>query len=86
LVLHEIIHELHRKKLDGVLLKIDFEEAYDKVKYPFLQETLRMKDPIWCKWIQDFVSRGSVGVKVNDDIGLIRGLGKEILFFQLFSI
>jgi hypothetical protein len=56
LVLHEIIHELHRKKLDGVLLKIDFEEAYDKVKYPFLQETLRMKDPIWCKWIQDFVS------------------------------
>jgi hypothetical protein len=23
----------------------------------------------WCKWIQDLVSRGSVGVKVNDDIG-----------------
>jgi hypothetical protein len=26
-------------------------------------------DRKWCKWIQDFVSRGSVGVKVNDDIG-----------------
>jgi hypothetical protein len=26
-------------------------------------------DPKWCKWIQEFVSRGSVGVKVNDDIG-----------------
>ena len=35
-VLHETVHELHTKKLDGVLLKIDFEKAYDKVKWPFL--------------------------------------------------
>jgi mannosylglycoprotein endo-beta-mannosidase len=35
LILHETIHELHRKKMDGVLLKIDFEKAYDKVKWPF---------------------------------------------------
>jgi hypothetical protein len=71
LMLHETVHELHRKKLDGVLLKIDFEKAYDKVKWPFLQQTLRMKgfDPKWCKWINDFVSRCSVGVRVNDDIG-----------------
>jgi hypothetical protein len=34
-VLHETIHELHRRKLDGVLLKIDFEKAYDKVKWDF---------------------------------------------------
>jgi mannosylglycoprotein endo-beta-mannosidase len=38
-VLHETIHELHRKKLDGVLFKIDFEIAYDKVKWPFLQQS-----------------------------------------------
>jgi hypothetical protein len=31
-VLHETIHELYRKKLDGVLFKIDFEKAYDKVR------------------------------------------------------
>jgi hypothetical protein len=31
-VLHETIHELHRKKISGVILKIDFEKAYDKVK------------------------------------------------------
>jgi hypothetical protein len=35
LVLHETIHEPHSKKLDDVLLKIDFEKAYDKVKWPF---------------------------------------------------
>uniref|UniRef100_A0A0A8Z7K9 Reverse transcriptase domain-containing protein n=1 Tax=Arundo donax TaxID=35708 RepID=A0A0A8Z7K9_ARUDO len=25
--------------------------------------------PLWCAWIKQVVSRGSVGVKVNDDIG-----------------
>jgi hypothetical protein len=36
-VLHETVHELHRKNLNGVLLKIDFEKAYDKVKWSFMQ-------------------------------------------------
>jgi hypothetical protein len=35
-VLHETIHELHRKKLDGVIFKINFEKACDKVKWSFL--------------------------------------------------
>ena len=57
--------------MDGVLLKIDFEKAYDKVNWNFLQQVMRMKgfDPVWCEWVNQFVSRGSVGVKVNDDIG-----------------
>jgi len=29
-ILHKTIHELHRKKQDGVILKLDFEKAYDK--------------------------------------------------------
>ena len=35
-VLHETLHEIHSKKLDGVIFKVDFEKAYDKVKWPFL--------------------------------------------------
>jgi hypothetical protein len=31
-ILRETIHELHSKKQDGVIFKIDFEKAYDKVK------------------------------------------------------
>jgi hypothetical protein len=70
-VLHETIHELHKKRIDEVLLKLDFEKAYDKVKWDFLQQALRMKgfNPKWCKWIQEFISHGSVGIKVNEDIG-----------------
>jgi len=70
-ILHETIHELHTKKRDGVIFKIDFEKACDKVKWSFLQQTLRMKgfSPKWCRWIEGMVTGGSVGIKVNDDIG-----------------
>jgi hypothetical protein len=37
-ILHETLHEMHRKKLDGVVLKLDFEKDYDKVNWPFLQQ------------------------------------------------
>jgi hypothetical protein len=30
-MLHETIHEIHKKKMSGVILKLDFEKAYDKV-------------------------------------------------------
>jgi hypothetical protein len=29
-MLHEIMHEIHRKKMSGVILKLDFEKTYDK--------------------------------------------------------
>lgn len=35
--LHETIHEIHRNKRNGVILKLDFEKAYDMVKWPFVQ-------------------------------------------------
>ena len=40
---HETIHETQRKKMDGVLFKIDFEKAYDKVKWSFIQQVMGMK-------------------------------------------
>ena len=70
-ILHETIHELHTKKLNGVIFKVDFEKAYDKVKWHFIQQTLRMKEfsSKWCRWVENFISRGSVSIKINDDIG-----------------
>jgi hypothetical protein len=32
IILHEAVHEVHSKKLNRVILKLDFEKAYDKVK------------------------------------------------------
>jgi hypothetical protein len=67
-VLHETIHELHKKKQSGVIFKIDFEKDYDKVKWSFVQQTLRMKGfwNTWCEWIDSIMTRGHVGIKVND--------------------
>jgi hypothetical protein len=42
-LLHETIHDLHKKKQDGVILKLDFEKAYDKIEWPFIQQVLRIK-------------------------------------------
>ena len=70
-ILHETVHKLHRKKLNGIILKIDFEKTYDKVKWSFLQQTLRMKgfSDEWRALIHNFVSGGSVAIKINDDVG-----------------
>jgi hypothetical protein len=66
--LHKTVHELHSKKLNGVILKLDIEKGYDKVKWSFLQQTLRMKyfSNEWCALINSFVLGGSVVIKVND--------------------
>jgi hypothetical protein len=40
IVLHETIHELQKKNINGLILKLCFEKAYDKVKWLFLQQAI----------------------------------------------
>jgi hypothetical protein len=65
-ILHETIHELHRKKMNGVILKIEFKKAYEKVKRGFLQQTLRIKG-FSKNSANGFLNLllGSVGIKVR---------------------
>jgi hypothetical protein len=69
--LHEAIHEIKRKNQNGIILKLDFEKAYDKVKCGFLQQALRMKgfSAQWGKWVESSMCGGSVGVQVNSKLG-----------------
>ena len=69
-VLHETMHEPHRKKQSGVIFKIDFEKVYNKVKWSFVQQTLRMKgfSDTWCSWIDTIISGGQVAIRINDQL------------------
>jgi hypothetical protein len=50
---------------------IDFKMSYDKVKWSFLQQALRIKgfSAKCCQWIERMVMGGSVGIKVNNEVG-----------------
>ena len=71
MVLHEILHETKRKKQVGVILKLDFEKAYDKVKWGFLFECLAARGfcEKWCSCLKQVVTGGTVSVKLNNSIG-----------------
>jgi hypothetical protein len=67
-ILHDTIHEIYHKKMCGVLFKIDFEKAYDKVNWDFLHQMMQARGlgDTFCDWVMKVVR---VAVKVNDTTG-----------------
>jgi hypothetical protein len=71
LALHEVLHEIKIKRKVGVILKLDFEKAYDKINWDFLLQCLVKRGfcQTWCVWIRKVLQDGSVSVKINNEIG-----------------
>lgn len=67
LVANEIIHLWKNNKKGGILLKIDFQKAYDCVNWNFLLDLLRKMGcgEKWCNWIKECISSVSLSVLVN---------------------
>jgi hypothetical protein len=61
---HEIIHDVHKNKEDGLILKLDYENAYDKVSIEFLEEMLKQRglSQKWLDKIHYLLHKGSVGI------------------------
>jgi hypothetical protein len=66
--LHEIVHEV--KKQNGIILKIGFEKAYDKVNWQFLYRMIQNKGfgDKRGDWVMKTVKGGKVAIRTNDTI------------------
>ncbi|RVW16678.1 LINE-1 reverse transcriptase-like [Vitis vinifera] len=67
LIANEIVDEKRRSGEKGVVLKSDFEKAYDHVSWGFLDHVLEKKgfSPRWRKWMRGCLSTVSFAVLVN---------------------
>lgn len=69
LITNELFHSFkHKKRKSGwFALKLDFEKAYDRISWEFLNLALQAFNfhPVWIKWITSCVSSSSFQILVN---------------------
>lgn len=77
---HEIIHEIARNNQKGVILKLDYEKAYDKINWSFLQDMLKSRgfSQLWINWVSSLVRGGSLCVRINDEYSAYFKPGKGL--------
>ncbi|GKC23977.1 RNA-directed DNA polymerase, eukaryota, partial [Tanacetum coccineum] len=63
-ILNEVLQWCKRMKKQSLIFKVDFEKAYDSLRWDFLDEVLKKFGfgDKWCNWIQSCLrsSRGSI--------------------------
>ncbi|KAK2654080.1 hypothetical protein Ddye_013936 [Dipteronia dyeriana] len=66
-ITEEIIDSWKKNGRGGLLVKLDFEKAYDSIDHDFVIETLeRMGFGLrWCNWIKWCISSPSLSVLLN---------------------
>nr|XP_020188520.2 uncharacterized protein LOC109774221 [Aegilops tauschii subsp. strangulata] len=71
LALQEVLHELKRTNEPAILLKLDFEKAYDHVNWDFLRQVLLSQgfSAVWVHCVMQLVSGGQTVISVNGEVG-----------------
>lgn len=67
LIANEIVDEVKRKKNECLILKVNFEKAYDSINWNFLMYMMRRMRICekWIWWIKEGLVSSSVSILVN---------------------
>ncbi|XP_068466211.1 uncharacterized protein [Phaseolus vulgaris] len=67
LMANEVVEDIRRRGQSGLCLKVDFEKAYDSVRWEFLYDMMGKMGfhRKWIRWIQGCLESASISVLVN---------------------
>lgn len=67
IVANETIAEIKKKKKKSFIFKIDFEKAYDKFSWEFLENMMMHMgfDDVWRKWIIECLTSSTLSILLN---------------------
>ena len=70
-IVHEVLHELNKNHVPGILLELDFDSSYANINLDFLKEVLILKGFTnkWIHWMKILLQGGSVSIMVNGKPG-----------------
>lgn len=68
---NEVVSALQDGKSKGIVLKIDFEKAFDRVSWEYVYEVLRIMnfDSRWISWVRELFCSSKISVLVNGSPG-----------------
>jgi hypothetical protein len=77
---HDFLHSVHKSKQEGLILKLDYKKAYDKVSWEFLIDVPKKRGfgDRWIGWIQCMLHKGFVGLTINNKEGEFFQTGKGL--------
>ncbi|KAE8792039.1 Hydroxyisourate hydrolase [Hordeum vulgare] len=78
--LHEIVHDLKSRNSKAVILKLDFEKAYDSLSWPFLRKFFLAKgfDGAYVHRLMQLVLGGHMAVSINGQISKFFANGRGL--------
>jgi hypothetical protein len=67
----EFLHQCHQSRREIVILKLDFEKAFDLVEFPIVLDMLRAKgSPAkWILWVESLMNSATTSVLLNGTAG-----------------